>query len=236
MSQHPVHAEFGGPIVMIGFGSIGKGALPLILRHIRSPRERMVVVAPDDSDRRLAELEGVRFEKTPLTPANLRSVLAPLLGGGGFVVNVSVEVSSLDVVRLCRELGALYLDTCIEPWPGGYTDESKSLSERSNYALREAALALREGGGPTAILAHGANPGMVSHFVKRALLHLSEGRHPVPRTREDWASLARALGVRGSRASSRRASSRRSSAGARTRRRCRPTARATPPGAARRST
>jgi homospermidine synthase len=197
VSVHPVHAEFGGPIVMIGFGSIGKGSLPLILRHIRSPREKMVVLAPDDSDRRLAELEGVRFEKQALTPENLRRVLAPLLAGGGFVVNLSVAVSSIDVIRLCRELGALYLDTCIEPWPGGYTDESKSLSERSNYALREAALALRDGRGPTAILAHGANPGMVSHFVKRALETLSGGRGATPGTREEWARLARELGVKG---------------------------------------
>jgi homospermidine synthase len=197
MSAHPVHAEFGGPIVMIGFGSIGKGSLPLILRHVRSPREKMVVVAPDDSDRRLAELEGVRFEKQALTPENLRRVLAPLLAGGGFVVNLSVAVSSIDVIRLCRELGALYLDTCIEPWPGGYTDESKSLSERSNYALREAALALRDGSGPTAILAHGANPGMVSHFVKRALQTLSGGRGAAPRTREEWGRLAHEVGVKG---------------------------------------
>ncbi len=197
MPDYAVHAEFDGPIVIIGFGSIGKGALPLILRHVRSPREKMVVIAPDASDRKLAELEGVRFEKQALTPRNLRAVLAPLLAGGGFVVNVSVEVSSLDVIELCRELGALYLDTCIEPWPGGYTDPSRSLSERSNYALREAALARRAPGAPTAVLAHGANPGMVSHFVKRALLNLAPGRVSAPGSREEWARLARDLGVKG---------------------------------------
>ena len=30
----PLHARFDGPIVMIGFGSIGRGTLPLIERHI----------------------------------------------------------------------------------------------------------------------------------------------------------------------------------------------------------
>ena len=30
----PLHAHFDGPIVMIGFGSIGRGTLPLIERHI----------------------------------------------------------------------------------------------------------------------------------------------------------------------------------------------------------
>ena len=33
MADWPVHARIDGPIVMIGFGSIGKGTLPLIERH-----------------------------------------------------------------------------------------------------------------------------------------------------------------------------------------------------------
>ena len=114
----PHQIDFAGPIIIIGFGSIGKGALPLILRHIHAPRSKMVVISPDDSCRRLAELEGVRFEKVALRPDNYRSVLAPLIPGG-FVVNLSVEVSSVALIGLCRELNALYIDTCIEPWAGG---------------------------------------------------------------------------------------------------------------------
>ena len=55
----------------------------------------------------------------------------------------------------------MYLDTCIEPWPGGYTDPTVPAGKRTNYALREEALALRAGNAraPTAVLTHGANPG-----------------------------------------------------------------------------
>jgi homospermidine synthase len=67
--------------------------------------------------------------------------LKPLLGKGDFLLNLSVEVSSIALIELCHSLGALYLDTCIEPWPGGYTDPSLTPSERSNYGLREGALA-----------------------------------------------------------------------------------------------
>ena len=131
---------------MVGFGSIGKGTLPLILRHIDVARERMVIIDPDDSARAIAEFAGIRFEKVPLLPDTLRDILTPLLTPGGFLVNLSVGVSSVALIELCRELGALYLDTCIEPPPGGYTDPSKSISERSNYAMRESALALRRPG------------------------------------------------------------------------------------------
>ena len=195
-----LHARLDGPLVMVGFGSIGKGTLPLILRHIDVARERMVLIDPDDSARAIAEFAGIRFEKVPLLPDTLRDILTPLLAPGGFLVNLSVNVSSVALIELSRELGALYLDTCVEPPPGGYTDPNKSISERSNYAMRESALALRRpGADPTAVVAHGANPGMVSHLVKRALLHLARdlGRSAAPTTREDWGRLARDLGVKG---------------------------------------
>jgi homospermidine synthase len=110
-------------------------------------------------------------------------------------------VSSVALIELCRERGALYLDTCIEPWPGGYTDPNLPPAARSNYALRESALAVRAGrqGGPTAVLTHGANPGLVSHFVKQALLDLARDAGlaaPAARRREEWGGLAERLGIR----------------------------------------
>ncbi len=200
MSYSAVHARLDGPLVMVGFGSIGKGALPLILRHIEVARDRMVIIDPDDSARAIAEFAGIRFEKVALQPETLRRILSPLLAPGGFLVNLSVGVSSVALIELCREHGMLYLDTCIEPPPGGYTDPAKSISERSNYAMRESALALRRpGSDPTAVVAHGANPGLVSHLVKRALLHLARdlGCAANPHTRKDWGRLARDLGVKG---------------------------------------
>src|SRR5258708_15854922 len=123
------------------------------------------------------------------------------MGQGDFLLNVSVEVSSLSLVELCRKKGALYLDTCIEPWPGGYTDPSLSPSLRSNYALRESALKLRQPGpAPTAVLTHGANPGLVSHFVKRALLDLARDTGlsvATRKSRAEWAALAQRLSVKG---------------------------------------
>ena len=49
------------------------------------------------------------------------------------------------------------------------------------------------------MIAHGANPGLVSHFVKKALVNLAKdtGMGVVkPTTREGWGELARDLGVK----------------------------------------
>jgi homospermidine synthase len=200
MSVTDVRVKFGGRIVFVGFGSIGQGVLPLILRHVGAGADRITIVTAEDKGRQEADQYGVKFVKAALTPDNHRRILEPLLAPGDFLLNLSVDVSSIALIRLARERGALYLDTCIEPWAGGYTDPNLPLESRTNYAMRLQALALRgNGGGPTAVLTHGANPGMVSHLVKRALLNIAADTGVdagTPGGREDWARLARTLGIK----------------------------------------
>ncbi|MGH6799106.1 MAG: saccharopine dehydrogenase NADP-binding domain-containing protein, partial [Roseiarcus sp.] len=196
------YLDYPGRVVILGFGSIGQGVLPLILRHIGITPDQITIVTAEERGHDEAKALGIRFVLDPLTRDNYLSVLEPMLEAGDFLLNVSVEVSSLALMEFCHRKDALYLDTCIEPWPGGYTDPSLSPSERSNYALREQALALRArhgGKGPTAIVTHGANPGLVSHFVKQALLDVARdtglGVEP-PASRAAWAALAHRLGVK----------------------------------------
>jgi len=201
MPDFPVHVQFPGRLVFVGFGSIGQGVLPLVLRHIGIKPERITIVTADESGKREAAEYGIKFVVNPLTRDNYRQVLEPLIGKGDFLLNLSVDVSSIALIKLAHEQGALYLDTCIEPWPGGYTDPSISPARRTNYALREEALALRQShkNGPTAVITHGANPGLVSHFVKQALLNLAADtgvNAGNPSTREQWAALAYQLQVK----------------------------------------
>ena len=199
----PLHARFDGPIVMIGFGSIGKGTLPLIERHIAFDRAKFVVIAPDDSDRRLLDERQIRFIHKALTKENYRDILTPLLTTGpgrGMIVNLSVDTSSVDLMEFSKDLDAFYIDTVVEPWPGLYTNRNRSISERSNYALREGLLDLRRRrpGGVTAVSCCGANPGMVSWMVKQALLDIARDLgtpHQQPSTREEWGALMQRAGV-----------------------------------------
>jgi homospermidine synthase len=200
-NEHKIHVEFPGRILFIGFGSIGQGMLPLVLRHIGIAPERITIVTAEDKGSEEAARYGIKFIKERLTRENFRRVLNPLLGRGDFLINVSVEVSSVALIKLCWEKGAMYIDTCLEPWPGGYTDPTVPVARRTNYALREEALALRQGNerAPTAVLTHGANPGLVSHFVKQALLNIAQDTQleaGKPATRAEWGELARRLGVK----------------------------------------
>jgi homospermidine synthase len=195
------HVAFSGRLVIVGFGSIGQGVLPLLLRHLEIEPDQITIITAEPRGHNVATEYGIRFMQIPVTRDNYRALLEPHLGGGDFLLNVSVDVSSVALIELCQQRGALYLDTCIEPWPGGYTDPRLSPSARSNYALRESALALRSRyrGGPTAVLTHGANPGLVSHFVKQALIDIASDRGldgGVPVDRLAWARLAECLNVK----------------------------------------
>ena len=205
MTHWPIHGHIDGAIVMIGFGSIGKGTLPLIERHFTFDKKHLVVIDPNDKDRKILDDAGIRFLHIGLTKENFREVLTPLLSAGkgqGFCVNLSVDTSSVAIMELTREIGALYIDTVIEPWTGFYFDKTLGPEARTNYALRESMLAARRAspGGTTAVSTCGANPGMVSWFVKQALVNLAKdtgdnGAHPASKT--EWAALAQRLGVKG---------------------------------------
>jgi len=205
MTDWPVHGRIDGAIVMIGFGSIGRGTLPLIERHFEFDKSNFVVIAPDDADRALLDERGIRFIHQAVTKENYRDLLGPLLTAGkgqGFCVNLSVDTCSVDILEFCREINTLYVDTVIEPWPGFYFDKTKGPETRTNYALRETLLAAkrRNPGGTTAVSTCGANPGMVSWFVKQALINLAADLGEsvtAPTSREEWAKLAQRLGVKG---------------------------------------
>jgi homospermidine synthase len=201
MKNHVKHATLPGRLVMVGFGSIGQAMLPVLLRHIEIARTRITIIAADMHGMAVARESGLRYLHYPLTEDNHAAVLEPLLGEGDFLLNLSVDVASLSLIELCWRRKALYLDTCIEPWAGGYTNGALSLSQRSNYALREQVLAFRRAhpDGPTAIVTQGANPGLASAFVKQALLDVASDTGlavDMPARKEDWAALACRLGIK----------------------------------------
>ncbi|TNF63080.1 MAG: homospermidine synthase, partial [Rhodobacteraceae bacterium] len=202
MTTYPDYGQIDGPIVIIGFGSIGRGTLPLIERHFEYDAKQVYVIEPELSDHTFLAQRGIHHIEQAVTRENYRELLGGLFKQGkGFCVNLSVDTSSLDIMKLCREMGVLYIDTVVEPWAGFYF-ETEDNARRTNYALRQAVRdeKARNPGGTTAISCCGANPGMVSWFVKEALMILARdtGRmDPMPTTREGWARLMQSLGVKG---------------------------------------
>ena len=197
-----VHATVAGALVMIGFGSIGRGVLPLIERHVGFDRARMTVIEPSGEFAHLLQERGIRHLQVALTAENFAEVLRGLMPDGkGMIVNLSVDVDSIELMKLAQAMGVLYVDTVVEPWPGFYFGSPLPNADRTNYPLRERVRELGKAyaGGPTAVSCCGANPGMVSWLLKEALLRLAAdtGVAADPQGRDDWAALMQRLGVKG---------------------------------------
>ncbi len=192
--------NFTGNLLIIGLGSIAKGVIPLFLRHLTITPNRIKVISANKDEEGFSSIYGITHQQISLSEENYRSILGAELKKGDFLVNLSVNVSSLALMAFCREKEVLYIDTSIEPWEGGYTKETATLSDRSNYMLREHALEFgrKEKNAPTAIICQGANPGIVSGFLKQALLNMAKdnGIEANPATKEDWAKLAQKLDIK----------------------------------------
>jgi len=187
-------------LILVGFGSVGRGVLPLILRHIAVNLANIMIITADGDGDRNACCHQAGLIVATVTQENHRDILLPLLGPGDLLLNLGVNVSTAAMVVLCREVGALYIDTAIEPWPNVFRNRALPLSQRTSHAVRRALHNVIGGTtGPTALVAHGANPGLVSHFVKASLLQLASdllGTRPVPCGQPEWAALAQELRIK----------------------------------------
>jgi homospermidine synthase len=189
---------------MIGYGSVGRCTMPLIEKHFDMPLSRVTVVDGHDHsiDAKRFIDRGMKYVVNPLHRGNLEETLSKYCRRGDLILNLSVEVSSLAIVEWCQRAGVLYLDTCIEPWANYYDNPDIPEEERTNYFLRHSALETARKfprNGPSALLTHGANPGLITHFIKQALLEVAgfQGLDVAkPTSREGWARLMQQSGTK----------------------------------------
>jgi len=171
---------FGGRILMLGCGSVGQCTLPLVRRHLDMPADRITVMDFEDIRPRIEDSlkAGVAFKRERLTPDNFATLLGGLVGPGDAIVDLSWNVETFDMLTWCAEHRVNYINTSLEEWDPYGDILNKSPYERSLYSRQMRIRLLRDrlnsGGKPTAtaIMDHGANPGLVSHFTKRALLEI----------------------------------------------------------------
>lgn len=194
-------SKFSGNLVVIGFGSIAKATLALLLQQDTLTLRTITVIAPVLDQTSWFEAHGIIVVQAHLNEDNHEALLDRHVDAGDLLLNLSVDVSSIAMMTYAAHAGVLYLDTCIEPWAGGYGDPALSSSQRTNYALRQQMLKLRKrlGKGPTAVVAHGANPGLITHLLKAGLMSLAnELKHPMPIAdgQVQWALLAMQMGVK----------------------------------------
>lgn len=169
---------FQGHILMLGFGGVAKCTLPLILKHLDVSPKQITVLDMADERGPLKDLlvQGLTFRQEKLEQATLGKQLATLVKRGDLIVDLAWNIGCIDLLTWCHDNGVLYVNTSVELWDP--YKESPDPCARTLYvrhmAIRELIRSWKNKRGPTAILEHGANPGLVSHFTKVALLDIGE--------------------------------------------------------------
>ncbi len=206
--------HFANRILVLGCGAVAECTLPILFRHLdASPRNLTILDFEDRAPRAREWTErGATFIRTRVTPENLAQVLGAHVSRGDLVVDLAWNIDAWDILSWCHDHDVLYINTSTEVWDPYTSTGATHPTDRTLYwrhlRLREKA-ARWAAPGPTAVMEHGANPGLISHFTKQGLIDIATAtlaeRRAVGAAAEaiqehlrqrSFAGLARALGVR----------------------------------------
>ena len=171
--------QFDQRVLMLGFGSVAQCTLPILVRHLQIPQTNITVIDLEDKSNQLTEWteQGVRFIRKRITPKNLRAVLAEHLSAGDLLIDLAWNIDCCELLEWCHDRGVLYINTSVEVWDPYGGVEKKHPTERTLYwrhmNIRRMKARWTEPG-PTAVIEHGANPGLISHWTKQGLIDLGE--------------------------------------------------------------
>jgi homospermidine synthase len=171
--------EFKNKILFVGYGAVAECTLPILFKHLKVPAKNVTVM---DFENRAAKLKpwtakGVRFVRDRVTEENMGRLLAKHVGEGDLLIDLAWNIDALEILQWCRDHGVKYINTSTELWDPYASGPNAHPTTKTLYwrhmNLRRM-MAKWKGPGPTAVIEHGANPGLISHFVKQGLLDIAE--------------------------------------------------------------
>jgi homospermidine synthase len=171
--------DFHKRVLMLGYGAVAQCTLPILVRHFHLPLSNITILDFKDRAGVLKPWidQGVHFVRQRMTVENLESELGRYLSAGDLLVDLAWNIDCCQLLQWCHDHGVLYLNTSVEIWDPYAGAPDKHPTQRTLYwrhmNIRRMMAGWHEPG-PTAVLEHGANPGLVSHWTKQGLLDLAE--------------------------------------------------------------
>ena len=166
-------------VLVLGCGSVAQCVLPLIVRDLGFAPAQIRIVDFVDNRERVADLIaiGVTYEQDRVTPENLDEFLSERVGDGDLLIDLAWNIDNPTILQWCRDHGVRYLNTSVEVWDPYDDMVAMNPLDRTLYVrhmdLRRLKASWGDNKGATAVVEHGANPGLVSHFTKQALTEIA---------------------------------------------------------------
>lgn len=168
--------KFNNNILIIGYGAVSQCTLPIVLEHIDVPREKITVMDFEDKSKQLKPFTetGIKFVQEKIIPENLDALLQKYAGDNGLIIDLAWNIWAGDILKWCHDHNTLYVNTSVELWD---PYEPKDIFDKTLYwrqmQLRDMKKKWPEDS-VTAVVDHGANPGLISHFVKQGLIDIAD--------------------------------------------------------------
>lgn len=167
-------------LLVLGCGGVAQCALPLIVRDTSIDPTSITIVDFVDNRHRVSDLleQGVQYEIGRVTQENIDEFLSARLNGGDMLLDLAWNIDAPTILTWCRDNGVRYLNTSVELWDPYEDMATTHPLDRTLYVRHQSISKMIDkwgtNNGPTAVLEHGANPGLVSHFVKQGLAEITE--------------------------------------------------------------
>ncbi len=185
-------------VLVLGCGSVAQCTVPLLIRDLAIDPQRITIVDVLDNRARVADsiAKGATYQQDQVTPENIDEFLAARVGPGDLLLDLAWNIDNSTILQWCRDHGVRYLNTSVEVWDPYDDMASTHPLDRTLYVrhmdLRRMIAAWGDNKGATAVVEHGANPGLVSHFTKQALTEIA-GRMLTDGLADDAPALEQAL-------------------------------------------
>ena len=170
-------ARFENRVLVLGAGSVSQCVLPLLIEHLVDAKQITIIDMRDNRERVTGAITaGATYVQDQLTRENMDQFLSKYLSAGDFLLDLAWNIDANEIIEWAHDHGVIYLNTSVEEWDPYSAGAARNPTERTLYwrHMKLRKLTNTWGGkGPTAIVEHGANPGLVSHLTKKALFDIA---------------------------------------------------------------
>jgi homospermidine synthase len=170
-------ARFTNKVLILGAGSVSQSVLPLLIEHLVDAKQITIMDQRDNRSRVQSALnQGATYVQDQITRGNIDAQLSKYLKAGDFLLDLAWNIDANTILQWCHDHGVLYLNTSIEEWDPYEGGSNKHPLERTLYYRHMRMRDMKSRWtttGATAIVEHGANPGLVSHLVKKSLVDIA---------------------------------------------------------------
>jgi len=170
---------FNKKILFVGYGAVAECTLPILFKHIKVPAKNVTIMDFEDKKEKLKKWtsKGVNYVQDRVAQDNLAAILGKYVSAGDVIIDLAWNIDALVILTWCHEHGVLYINTSTEVWdPYTGLPDNKPTTKTLYWRHMNLRRMLKswKTKGATAVIEHGANPGLLSHFTKQGLIDIGE--------------------------------------------------------------